>query len=70
MLAPGEFGRCPRPLGPMTTFGIGGAAAAFVEPADEAELAQLLRALDGTSADVYEFDVSVWWTNAILMVDA
>ena len=40
-----------RPLGPMTTFGIGGAAAAFVEPADEAELARLLRALDGTSAD-------------------
>src|SRR3954471_12294133 len=40
-----------RPLGPMTTFGIGGSAAAFVEPADEGALAQFLRALDGTSAD-------------------
>jgi UDP-N-acetylmuramate dehydrogenase len=42
-----------RPLGPLTTFGIGGAAAVFVEPADRSELAMLLRALEGTTeADV------------------
>jgi UDP-N-acetylmuramate dehydrogenase len=40
-----------RPLGPMTTFGIGGAAAAFVEPADTDTLAVLMQALEGTSAD-------------------
>jgi UDP-N-acetylmuramate dehydrogenase len=40
-----------RPLGPMTTFGIGGAGAAFVEPADEEALAHVMRALDGTTAD-------------------
>jgi UDP-N-acetylmuramate dehydrogenase len=42
-----------RPLGQLTTFGIGGAAAAFAEPTTTDELAEVLRALDGTStADV------------------
>jgi UDP-N-acetylmuramate dehydrogenase len=40
-----------RPLGSMTTFGIGGDARAFVEPSSDDELARLLRALDGTSPD-------------------
>jgi UDP-N-acetylmuramate dehydrogenase len=39
-----------RSLAPLTTFGIGGAAKAFTEPADEDALAQVLRALAGTTA--------------------
>jgi UDP-N-acetylmuramate dehydrogenase len=40
-----------RPLGPMTTFGIGGPAAGFVEAADPAALRVVMRALDRTAAD-------------------
>ena len=39
-----------RALGPMTTFGIGGAAAAFIEPVDVQALAIVLSALAGTTA--------------------
>lgn len=38
-----------RPLGPLTTFGVGGAAALFVEPADETQLATVMRSLAETS---------------------
>jgi UDP-N-acetylmuramate dehydrogenase len=39
-----------RPLGLLTTFGIGGAASAFAEPADEDQLAVILRSLVDTTA--------------------
>jgi len=34
-----------RPLGPLTTFGVGGAAAVFVEPVDQAALTRILELL-------------------------
>lgn len=40
-----------RPLGPLTTFGVGGAAAVFVEPADQQALRVVLEALAGTTED-------------------
>lgn len=40
-----------RLLGPLTTFGIGGPAAGFVEPTDRAALAVVQRALAGTGDD-------------------
>lgn len=40
-----------RLLGPLTTFGIGGPAAGFVEPTDRAALAVVQRALVGTGDD-------------------
>jgi UDP-N-acetylmuramate dehydrogenase len=40
-----------RPLAPMTTFGVGGSARVFVEPADVDELAAVLRSLTGTTTD-------------------
>ena len=40
-----------RPLGPLTTFGVGGAARVFVEPSDLAALGAVLRALAGTTAE-------------------
>lgn len=39
------------PLGPFTTFGIGGPAAALVEPGDAAGLGLVLRTLDGTAEE-------------------
>ncbi len=42
-----------RPLGPLTTFGIGGPVAVFVEPSDLPALRRVMEVLDGTTeADV------------------
>jgi UDP-N-acetylmuramate dehydrogenase len=40
-----------RPLGPLTTFGVGGRAAIFVEPEDEAQLETVMRAVASTAED-------------------
>ncbi|MFL6238408.1 MAG: UDP-N-acetylmuramate dehydrogenase [Actinomycetes bacterium] len=40
-----------RPLGPLTTFGIGGPTAVFVEPSDVAQLVAMLRALGDSAPD-------------------
>lgn len=48
----GELARREVPIGPLTTYRVGGSARVFCEPGSDAELARLVAALSGTAVPV------------------